>query len=157
MASRRQRILEAFKARLEAIRIEDGFETDLGLQVLMGELPAFGPDDPTQVLAIIPREDQVAGALNKIPIKLPIDVAVLVAPDISEAWKLIEAGLRDVKRAVELEDRTLGGLLIGGRDNPGGLIRGTTETFPRQSGSMVSGASITYVAPYTEVFGDPDA
>lgn len=155
--SRRQRILDAFKARVEAIRIEDGFETDLGLNVLMWELPAFGPDDPKQVLAIIPREDQVAAALSNIPIDLPVDVAVLVSPELANPGALIEAALRDVKKAVELEDRTLGGLLRGGRNNPGGIVRGTTEPYPRQSGSQVAGASITYVLPYVEAYGDPDA
>lgn len=156
-ASRRQRILEALKTRVEAIRVEDGFETDLGLHVLFGELPAFGPDDPAQVLAILPREDQVGDALNNIPILLPVDIAVLVAPGVTAPWVLVEAGLRDVKTAIELEDRGLGGLLVGGRNNPGGVKRGTTETFPRTSGSQVAGASITYVCPYVEAFGHPDA
>jgi hypothetical protein len=155
--SRRKRILDAFKARIEVIRVEDGFETDLGLNVLMWELPAFGPDDPKQVVAIIPREDQVSAALNNIPIDLPVDVAVLVAPDVTNPGALIEAGLADVKKAVELEDRTLGGLLRGGRNNPGGIVRGTTEPYPRVGGSQVTGASITYVLPYVEAYGYPDA
>jgi hypothetical protein len=157
MATKRQRILEALQERLEVITIENGYETDLGLHILLGELPTFGPDDPKQVIAILPREDQPSAALNKIPIRWPIDIAVLLSPDLSAPWRLVEAGLGDVKKAVELEERTLGGLLTGGQNNPGGLMRGSTETYPRTSGSEMVGALITYVMPYVEVFGSPEA
>lgn len=154
--SRRLRILEALKARVSAIKVSDGFNTDAGLRVYLGELPVLTPDDPEAVIAVIPKEDIVGSALNNIPITWPIDIVVLVRPEITEPWVLVENALADIKKAVELEDRTLNGLLIGGRDNPGGLVRGTTETFPRQTGAEVVGVSITYACPYAEAFGYPE-
>lgn len=154
--SRRLRIIDALKARVEAIETVNGFNTNAGQRVYLGELPELGPDDPEAVIAIIPREDIVPDALNNIPIKWPIDIFVLVSPDIAAPWIVTENALADIKKAVELEDRSLGGLLMGGRDNPGGLVRGTTETFPRQTGAEVVGASITYMAPYAEAWGFPE-
>jgi len=155
--SRRLRILNALKSRIEAIEVSNGFNTDAGQRVYLGELPELGPNDPEAVIAIIPREDIVGAALNNIPIQWPIDIVVLVQPDIAAPWIVVENALADIKKAVELEDRTLGDLLIGGRDNPGGLVRGTTEVFPRPTGAEVSGASITYMAPFAEAWGFPES
>jgi len=69
----------------------------------------------------------------------------------------VEDALADIKEAVEVEDRSLGGLLIGGRNNPEGLQRGTTEPFERRSGSEVVGALITYACRYAEAWGQPEA
>lgn len=156
-ASRRQRILEALKARLETIQLADGFQTNLGLHVLLGEVPVFGPDDPQQVLAILPQEDQVGEHLSNIPILLPVNIAVIVAPDRDAPWAIVEAALSDIKKAVEVGDRSLGGLLQGGRNNPDGLQRGTTEALERRSGSDAVGALITYGCRYIEAWGDPEA
>jgi hypothetical protein len=158
--TRRERILAAIKARLEAISEAGGYRTNLGAVVKLGEIPRFGPDDPRQALCILPEEDQVdPGALQegKIPILWPISIAILVAPNLSQPWVIVEAGLADVKKAMETGDRTLGGLLKGGMNNPGGLLRGTTETFPRQAGSEAVGAKITYAAPFWETWGNPEA
>jgi hypothetical protein len=158
--TRRERILAAIKSRLEAIDSDDGYRTNLGRTVKLGEIPRFGPDDPKQALCILPEEDQVEPGVfqeGKVPVVWPISIGILVSPDISQPWLIVEAGLRDVKVAMESGDRTLGGLLKGGRNNPGGLLRGTTETFPRQMGSEAVGAKITYAAPYWETWGDPEA
>lgn len=156
--SRRERILDALRERLEGISIDDGYRTNLGLIVKTGEVPRFGPDDPKQALAILPKEDQPGDLqTGKIPIVWPIDIAILVSPDLSQPWAIVEAGLVDVKRAIEGQDLTLGGLLKGGMNNPGGLMRGSTETFNRHSGSETVGALITYAAPYWETWGDPEA
>ncbi len=158
--SRRERILDALKCRLEGITQNDGYRTNLGHKVLLGEMPRFGPDDPEQVIAILPKEDQIVGEWQegKVPITWPIDIAVLLKPDLSRPWAIVEAGLVDVKRAIEgPTDRTLGGLLKGGKNNPGGLMRGTTEAFPRHSGSDVVGALVTYACPFWETWGDPEA
>ena len=157
--SRRERILEAVRCRLRAITRNDGYRTDLGLTELVGELPRFGPDDPKQVIAMMPQEDRIEGEFQegKIPILWPIDIAVLVSPEIDEPWAIVEAGLFDVKKAIETDDRTLGGLLKGGKNNPGGLLRGSTETFKRTAGSEAVGALITYACPYWESWGLPEA
>jgi hypothetical protein len=156
--TRRQRILEAIKARLVRIRVEYGSQTDLGLQVYMGEVPTFGPDDHQQILAIIPREDVIdSQQVGKVFLYLPIDVAVVVTPTVAKPWAIVEAGLADIKVAMETGDLSLGGLLVPGRDNPQGMLRGTTEPFPRRSGSDVVGALVTYVCHYAEAIGNPYA
>jgi hypothetical protein len=156
--SRRLRILEALKARVERIQIEHGYQTDLGKTVLLGVLPTFGPDDPDQVLAILIGEDQVGDQqIGKIPIVLPVNFAVLVKPDVGNPWVLVEQGLSDIKKAVESGDQSLGGLLRGGRNNAEGLMRGSTETMERRSGSEAIGALITYGVKYDESWARPEA
>jgi hypothetical protein len=83
MASKRELILEAIKARLETILQANGYRTDLGQNILLGEMPKFGEDDAEQVLVILPKEDQVTGeALNKIPLMWPIDIGIMLRPDL---------------------------------------------------------------------------
>lgn len=155
--SRRERILEAAVARLSVIRRSNGYRTDLGDTILVGELPEFGDDDPKQVLAVLPKEDQIqAQQVGKLSITWPIDIAVLVDQRLEEPWRIVEAGLMDIKRAYELADRSLGGLLDGGTNNPEGLLRGTTETYPRKSGSEIIGALITYGHHFRETWGRPE-
>lgn len=158
--SRRERILEAIVCRLAVITRNNLYRTDLGMKVLLGELPRFGPDDPPQVLVVIPQEDRLDADWQegKIPLSWLIDIAVLVNPDLARPWAIVEAGLVDVKKAIEgPEDRTLGGLLKGGKNNPGGLLRGTTQTFKRAAGSEAVGAMVSYIAPYWETWGNPEA
>lgn len=157
--SKRERILAAIVARLENIRTANGFRTDLGQVILTGEMPKFGEDDPDQVLVILPKEDQIGGpALEKIPLMWPIDIGVMLSPDLESPWTIVEAGLMDVKKAIEdqAKDHTYGGLLRGGRDKTGGPQRGTTETYPRHSRSEVVGAVITWGFPYYEITGAPE-
>jgi len=155
--TRRERILDAITERLVAISIANGFRTDLGKVIVVGEIPRFGPDDPTQALAVLPREDQIGETLSNIPIIWPIDIGILLSAAVSKPWKTVEAGIHDVKRAMELEDRGLGGLLTGGRNNVEGMLRGTTESYPRVSGTDAVGALITYAFKYVEAWGNPAA
>lgn len=156
---RRLCILEWARTRVELITVEHGYQTDLGKYALLGEVPTFGPGDPVQVIAILPREDQVAPQqVGKLAIVLPIDFAVIVKADVDEPWRLVELGLADLKRAIEVPTNTdLLTLLSPGRDNPVGLQRGTTEPFERKSGSEFVGASITWGFKYAETIGQPDA
>lgn len=153
--SKRQAILEVFYARAVVIRKQNGFQTDLGATLLLGELPHFGPDDPKAVLAMLPQEDVIIGGLQNIGLVLPVNYAVILAPGCADAWRIVEMGLSDIKKAVELADRSLGGLLDGGNNNAEGLQRGTTETWPGVSGLEAVGAVITYAAKYHEGWGYP--
>lgn len=155
--SRRQRILAASIAVLEGITIANGYQTNLGDAVLFGEVPAFGDGDPKQVLALFPREDQPGDLqVGKVLIVLPVDVAIILAPGVTNAGAVREAGIADVKKAMEA-DRSLGGLLSGGRNHPEGMIRGTTETFDRSTGSEYVGAIISWGLQYYESLGLPEA
>lgn len=157
--SKREQILEAIIQRLQRI-LQPDYRTNLGAKILVGRMPRFGENDATQVIAVIPKEDQVSPEQNnKVAILWPIDIAVLLSPDdFDEPWSTVEAGIMDVKRVIEdPDDPTYGGLLRGGRGNPGGPVRGSTESFPRHSGSEVVGALVTWGFPYVEVRGAPEA
>lgn len=156
--SRRLQIIEALKARVEQITTANGFNTDAGEHVFVNELPTFGKDDPPVAIVMLVREDHIGDLqLGNIPLILPIDFVALAAPTLDEPWKAVEQVLADIKTAIELEDRSLGGLLTGGRNNPEGLMRGTTEPFYRQNGSEVAGTLITYAATYAEAWSAPEA
>lgn len=149
MASTRQQILEALRDRLQAITQDAGFATNAGRQVLLGEAPSFGPDDPVAAIAILVGEDQVSRTGEHAIILLPVLIAALARADLDQPWVAVEQVLEDIKRAVELEDRTLGRLLRTRME------RGSTRTLERDEGQVAIGAAITYVLPYAEVWGQP--
>lgn len=149
MASNRESILAAFLARIGAIQIAKGFATDAGLAVTLGESPQLGPDDPDVMIAIIVNDDDPKFQGLQIMTQLPVSIQALAKADLADPWLAVEALLGDIKRAVELPDRTLGGLVKRQ------IERGSTRTLPRESGSTVVGAQVTYVCPYTEVWGNP--
>lgn len=150
MASKRQRILEAFKTRLQTIAIADGFETDIGTKVLINETPKFGPHDSAAVV-VIPGDDRIVGNFQGeyANLMLPVEIHIVGLADIDNAGVRIEQILSDVKRAIETEDRKLGNLVNHQ------IVRGQTRTIPRESGSEVVGSVITYDAQYRELWGDP--
>lgn len=156
--SRRQLILAALRTRLEVISTSNGFNTNAGQRVYVGEVPSLGPHDLEQAIVMLPKED-IIGTLQagKFSITLPVDIVALAKATITDAWVTVEQLLADIKTAVELDDRSLGGLLVGGNNNPEGLLRGTTEPFERPSGSDWVGVSITYAGHYRESWGRPDA
>lgn len=149
MASTRQQILEVVIARLERITRDNGYDTDAGAAVRLGEAPAFGPDDPDEAIAVLLDDDRPGKSMEQVFIELPVAIAALARPDLAAPWVVVEQVLSDVKRAMEQTDRTLGGLLHRRME------RGTTRTLPREEGSLVVGATVTYICPYVEVWGAP--
>ncbi|HMJ88146.1 MAG TPA: hypothetical protein VK504_33445 [Vicinamibacterales bacterium] len=149
MASRRQQIVEVFRTRLQAIRLISGFETDAGALVLLGETPELGTDDPDQVIAIVVDDELPSHQGENVASMLPIVIAALAKADLDEPWLAVEAVLGDIKKAVELEDRTLGGLV------PARIQRGPTRTMTREAGSVTVGVAIEYRAPLVERWGNP--
>jgi hypothetical protein len=149
MSTRRQAILDALSTRLGAIQVAMGFATDAGQTVLLGEVPNLGPDDPAVVLALLVGDDTSKYQGAQLLIRLPVHIAIVANADLAESWKTVEAAIGDVKQAIELEDRTLGGLLKSE------LERGTTRTLPREQGSTVVGAAVAYFCSYAELWGTP--
>lgn len=151
MATRRRLILEAIVARVQAIQIVDGFETDAGVHVYLGEAPALGPDDEAQAIAVVVGDEEpnwpLHGKANQI--RLPISVQAIAKVDLDQPWLAVEALIGDIKRAVELENRTLGGLV----DSP--LERGPVLTLPKEPGSTTVGAAVNYRALFKESWGAP--
>ena len=156
--SRRQLILEELKRRLGTILTENEFQTNVGQKVYFGELPKLGPHDADGAVALIPMEDQVDDAqVGKVSIVLPVNMVAVAKPSLSEPWVIVEQIIADIKKAIESGDRSLGGLLAAGKNNTEGLMRGSTETAPRNSGSEVVAAMVTYGCHYREAWGDPAA
>ena len=149
MASARLGIIAAFKTRLEAIRADDGFNTDAGLAVVAGEVPTLGPDDPDVAIAVLVGDDEPKAQGNALFIRLPIELAAVAKATLDAPWVAVEAVLEDIKRAMELQDRTLGGLAVSN------IERGSTRTLPRESGSTTVGAAMTYFCSYKEAWGNP--
>src|SRR5688572_28477953 len=145
----RQLIIEALRDRLKVIEVANGFTTDAGRALFVGETPELGDTDPDAAIAMVIREDQITYQGVNLMVMLSISIQALVKVELDQPYLLIEAMLGDIKRAVELEDRTLGGLVKRQ------IQRSITRTMEREPGSTTAGVSILYVCPYTEVFGDP--
>lgn len=148
-ASKRREIIEAIVARLEAITTAGGFNTDAGALVFLNEAPALGEDDPDEAIAVMVGEDEVGFQGEHMMINLPIDVQAIAKASIDDPYLAAEAVLQDVKTAMELADRTLGGLVKRQ------FLRRSTRTLEREPGSTYVGVVITYVVPYTEQWGRP--
>lgn len=147
---RRRAIVEAFQTRLGAIAVADGFRTDAGLHIFLQETPALGDDDPDIAIALLTRADESSWQGEHVMLRLPVEIQAVAKDSLDAPWLLVEDLLADIKTAVELEDRTLGGLVRRQ------IERGATVTVERAEGSTVVGLSITYVAPYTERWGHPE-
>lgn len=153
MPSNRQSILDTLHTRLTAIQTAAGFETNAGSAVYFGETVQLGEDDPEVAIALVVGEDEPSYQGEQILINLPVFIQALAkatsAGRLDTAYVAAEAVLGDIKRAIELSDRTLGGYVKRQ------IRRGTTRTIAREPGSTTVGVSIAYLCPYTEVFGDP--
>lgn len=158
MASKRRAILEAGLARLAAIRVDDGFNTDAGNSVALNDVPELGKDDPDVTVAILVPTDEVTKQVGrKLFIELPIEIQGIakIAPTVPGAnwhpWLEAEDVLEDIKRAWELDDMTFGGLLNGDME------RIETENAEREPGTTTVGISIRYLLRYSECWGQPEA
>lgn len=152
--SKRQEILAAMLSRLEVIRADSGFNTDAGREVFLNEMPSGGEDDPDEAIVMVVEDDEPRLQGEHVLINLPLDIqAIVKAPATSralrQAYLAAEGVLQDIKRAVELTDRRLGGLVKWQID------RGTTRTIPREPGSPYVGVAIRYALPYQEQWGRP--
>jgi hypothetical protein len=147
--TKRALILAAFSARLMAIEAGDDFSTDAGQKLFIGEGVELGEDDPDAALAIVPSADDPTWQMKALGIKWPIRVQALVKANLDDPTSATEAVIGDIKRAIELEDRTFGGLL----SQP--LERVSTRSVERQPGSDTVGAEVVYIATYKEMWGAP--
>jgi hypothetical protein len=140
VASRRRVLLELFKTRLETIA---------GTKVLLGETPPFGKDDPPTALVVLPADDVVQKQQGTaIFLVLPIEIHLLARVDMDAPWVAIEELLTQVKAAIELDDE-----LLHAMNAKRSIERGSTRTIPREPGSTVMGAVITYGIQYSETWG----
>lgn len=147
--SRRQLLLAAIVARVQAVQTASGFQTDAGQLVFFGETPELGPDDPNEAIAVVVGDEEPKYQGANLLIRLPVSIQAVAKADLEAPWLAIEAVIADIKTAVELADRKLGGLI------PQPLERGPVRTMPRAKGSTTVGVSVQYLATYVEGWGTP--
>ena len=153
MATRRQQIITEIVARLQAITKANGFETDAGEHVFVGEIVRFGENDPDSAINVVVGEEISVSQRVKVIYDFTLDLQALFKADLDDTWERIELTIGDIKRAVELDDRTLDGAVNG--NGQSGLERVGATTIPREPGSPVIGASVTYNARCNDTWGSP--
>lgn len=148
----RQRILAALVARAEAIQAGDDFATDAGLNMTLGATLELGESDADYALNVVVGDEEATlpGQQLATSVTVPFEFQMLAKAGLDNAWLVIEAGIGDIKRAIEREDRQLGlGRIVR-------LIqRGPVRTLPREPGSTTVGAGVTYLVSYAETWGTP--
>ena len=157
MASIRRQILEALKARVIQITKNNGYLTDAGKLVLLGEHPDITPEDLEVAIAFVIGSDDFdqelyigdGGPADVLSIRLPVGIAAIARADLDNPLLALEDVLHDIKKAVEVDDRTLGGLVAD-------ILRGPTVAHDREEGSDIVGVSVTYYLLYSETWGSPD-
>jgi hypothetical protein len=153
VASKRSQIIAAWKARLVAIAIGDGFETDAGLSVYVGFVPTLGEQDAELSLALTVGVDTVPNPLlkkGKAFVELLLTVTVLAKTASLDAWQVLEAGLADVKRAIEgPTDKTFGGLVTAE------IERVAADGIGRGSGGQALSTSQAWKVSFQETIGNP--
>lgn len=150
MKSRRHRALEEIGNRLRLIAVANGFRTNAGAAVFMGQEVTFGPGDSGAAIDVIVAQDDVLHQGENVGTLVPVEIHALVKASIADPLLAIEEVIADVKRAVEQTDRTLGGALV-----PRGLERGPTRPREREEGSETVGAIVEYRLTLAEQWGNP--
>lgn len=162
LVTARKTILEAFKARLEAIRVTSGYNTDAGEHVFIGETVVFGEGDPAYAIAIVPAEQNrdFRGTLKSFS-QFLVEIQIVLQTDarqpwlvidsvvIEDPWLVIEAALQDIKRAVEVLEN--GKKTIAQYRIEAGQVR----TVSREPGRTEVGAGVTYAVMLEETWGAP--
>lgn len=147
VAGVRQQVLAAIEARLLVILRANGYQTDAGVAVYLGEAPPLGPDDPPAAIAIVVRDDIPSDQGDVVHVVQPLELQALANVSCQRPWQTVEAVLADLTRAIEIEDRGAGGLLV--RD----LVRGRTRTLLREVGTTTVGVGREYRVTYAERWG----
>lgn len=146
MPSIRQQILEAFAALLQVIEIDNGYQSNAGRAVYLGEAPTLGePTDPEVALAIVVYDTVVEP--NRMEL-LPLEVQGVAKADLEAPYLAAETVLADVCQAVEGADLTLGGLIKR-------MDVGITRALPREDGSTTVGFGQTYLLRRVREWGQP--
>ena len=155
MNSKRIGALTELKRRLEQITITNGFSTDAGKNVLLGENAKLGPDDPETAIAIVvgsSTEEHLG--FSKVIVSrvgLSLQAFAKAAPaDGADPFLVAEDVVADIKRAAELEDRTLNGYC----SNPG-FSRASVTPAKRLEASEYVGAKVDYSLTFEEAWGRP--
>jgi len=151
----RQRIVETIETRLQAIH-GDEFQTNAGHRVFLGVDAELSTEDDldhpedSAAIQISVGDDEPDHHMERVQRTMPVVISSVALATYRKPWAAIEATLADIQRAMELEDRTLGGLV------PSDIDEGLIRTRERESGSEVVGSEITYTVIYSHQWGQPD-
>jgi len=148
--SRRRRIADALQARLTAITQANGFVTDAGLELSLGFIPDLGPDDRPSALCLLFEDDTLTYSGEKKAIQLPIEVCAVASTALDNPLATLEDLRGDVLRAIELPDRSFGGLLAPD------LRYETTRSYERRPGDTYIAIGVRFLARYNERWGAPE-
>lgn len=155
--SKRKRAIAAMVARLQEITEDNGYSSDAGEHVFIGENPTLGPDDAEAVLAVIVQPVFPSFQNEHLLERLPLEIQAL-APAGSVPYESMEDALADVKKAIELRDEDLDeddARRFGTAVQRDGIERGITQIAERPEGSQYAGLSVTYTLLIREVWGSP--
>ena len=117
MATRRQDIIDEVISRVSAITKTNGFSTNAGRNVYVGEIVKLGENEPDSAIAIVIGNETTVSQRVKVIYDLDIEIQALVKAQLDQPWTLAEVMIGDIKKAVELEDRRLGGAVNGSGTN----------------------------------------
>lgn len=159
--SKRQAAIAELVRRLEFITRTNGYNTDAGEHIFLGEAPSFGEGDPPEALAILIQDDSPQAAGGLVRIRTPIEVWAVVPAEVEAPLLAVEAIVTDIQEAVEIEaegavDRFLGTVDGEGRPYgtlPRGLERGVIQALKREPGGTYVRAAVEYVAYFEERWG----
>lgn len=156
MSSRRQLVLAALATLLEEVSVANGFNTDAGAMVRLGQELELGDNDPDSAILIVSgietfNQPQDRKLFSQWP--LSIRAVVKVADDIDDAWMAAELIVADIEKAIEVADPTFGGLVNYNGNH--GLILQSIETVERDAGSPVVGIDVVFIAKLQRTWGDP--
>lgn len=142
-------LLQAVVARLCAIRIEQGYETDAGRRVYLGEQIDLSSDDPPTAIAVVVNDSRPAERGGFVAELLTVECQAIAKADLESPYLAAEWVLRDITAAMEQADRTLGSLLKGE------MQVGPVRVVPREPGMTTVAVGISYHLPYTRQWGIP--
>lgn len=159
--SKRQAAIAELVRRLEFITKANGYNTDAGEHIFLGEAPAFGEGDPPEALAILIDDDSPQTNGGVVRTRTPIEIWAVVPAGFEDPLLAIEAIITDIKEAVEIEadgsiDRFLGTVTEAGQPYgtlPRGIERGVVQAVKRDPGGTYVRAAVEYVAYFEETWG----
>jgi len=149
-ASKLIRIVDAVAARLAAITIANGYNTNIGRAVLRDRLEP-GLEEMPCVLVVLGERSAAETKTEAARVDMLITVLAYEQRDNDSEAQGADL-LADIQRAVETGDMTLGGLV---RDQYGLTWQGD-EIFMPEAGQNAVGARVVYSAPHVRKLGDPE-
>lgn len=147
-------MLEAFAARLGAIRTADGYRTDIGASVTRGRF-VLRTDTTLAACSLMmltrtAEETSGGGDKSRVAAQIRIEAHHYYGPD-EESEVVAQNMLADIQQAVEIEPFNLDGLLQAQGFN----WAGDEVIYPDDVSNVVS-AVVDYDIPHIRYTGDPE-